>query len=466
MLTVSVQAKDEHVFTCTDSNGGPEIQSGTAAATHFTWVKNGQQIFNRTFTDGYSRSRNSYVTFLCSSKNIIQYKFYSCDTEGVQAYCPTTNMTTENSDTDSRQTEEEEENAEEVITEEEDDNTNTQTESTEPEGDIKLIVDQRKVTTNATLVDGDDYRFISHYVLKSASANTVTVKGLYFITEADENDYVSSTESSAAAQYEYVFLGPDGELINGVTTNDGRLYFNLSAFPINVNNSDINVGIGAKGIVAQKQGQNITSEEVDLTASRPDVFSRGAAGLKMSHFNPQQPLFEPSLSVQPFYRMKVENISPSSPAAFARGSLDLRLLGMQKQGGADLETTDFSLAELDTSGNVISSLPAQITKITAEHSDNKSISLRFDISNFTVPAESFKVIEFRIANITNDDNQEGDDDGLAIAMKTETFTDGSKYGLSDLNDANWVWSDLSNPGSDWRSGINLELRRSALVMKD
>lgn len=467
-VAFTTHATDEHVFSCTDANNSPAIEAVNPASTHFTWNKNGTKIFDRTFTDGYSRSRNAYITFFCS-KNIISYQLYPCGTAGTEKVCPVTEDEAINID---------------------EENSGNGTTSSKSEMTTKLNIDQRKVSTGATLVDGDDYRFVSHYIFTSSTGNNIFLNGLYFVTEVDEKNYVSTTESTAAAQYEYVLLGPEGELVSGVTTNDGRLYFDLRATPISVGVNDTNVGIGAKakggiedsvnssirwvlnqalgekGIVASSQGRAVTANEINVTASRPGVFSRGAAGLKMSHFNPQEPLFEPSLSAQPFYRMQIENISPSSSAAFARGSLDARLLGMQKQDGADLQASDISLAELDTAGNVLRSLPAQITRIETEHHDNKSISFRFDINNFVIPSDSRRIIEFRVANTVNDENRENNDDGLAIAMKTASFPDGSKYSLSDLATANWVWSDLSNPGSDWRSGINLALRFSALVMKE
>lgn len=444
--SVAEAQKDKHELTCSDSDNSYEV-SQIAATTHFTWHKNGELLFDRTFRDGYAASRDQYITFFCEG-NIIRYQPHSCDEESMKALCKKNTAET-----------------------------------------IKLTIGQRNVSTSQTLIDGDDYRFISHYQFSKTEA-PVRVTGLYFVNDVDNQNAVSTTEHQAAEQYQYVLLGPEGELQSGVSTSNGRLYFDLSSNPILVDGEDLNIGlgaqaksglattnnssirwmldsaVGAQGVVAEINNQPLTFDEISLASSKPDVFSRGTSGLKINHFVPQAPLTQPSNSAQPFYRFTITNLSSANAAGLKRGTLDMRVMGLQRSGGAALQASDFSLHEIDASGNSLGTVAANLSIVEDSRNGATAASLRFEFSSLTVPAGSQRMLEVRVANIANDQNNESNDDGVAVQLRTETFNDGSKLSLEDLGAAQWIWSDEPGNPSGWRSGVNMTLDLGAVVMKE
>jgi len=352
-------AKDVHEFFCEDSDMGPLVVT-PAGKTQFTWVKNNEKIFNRVFTDAYSVSRNKYVAFYCA-QNIIRYQLFDCNEAKVAPFC-----------------------------------------SNVVSGIVpQLIIEQRKVDTSQTLVDGDDFKFITHYLFKSGTNNPVEVTELYFVNNVDEIEGLTQMEEQAASQYEYTLVGPSSELVSGVTTNDGKLYFDLSANPITISTEELNVGIaakpkanlasagnssirwvlnpalGSKGVQAKNGKGTLAYGEILVYPSRTNVFSRGLSGLKISHLNPQVAIASPSLSPQPFYRMRVENISSKNKAQLRRATLEMRVMGLEKQNGAMLAPSDFKVVEIGPDTNQLAFLlrkflSCKITGTAARHFQFKS----------------------------------------------------------------------------------------------
>ena len=452
VLTAQVSAKDIHTFYCDDSDSGPLVAL-PAGKTQFTWEKNGEKIFNRVFTDAYSASRNKYVAFYCDN-DIIRYRLFDCNEAQVAPFCSNNGPVVQ-----------------------------------------RLIIEQRKVETSATLIDGDDFQFITHYLFKSGTEDPVSVTGLYFVNDVDEIEGLTFMEQEAAKQYEYTLVGPDSELVSGVTTNDGKLYFDLSANPIVLGETDVNVGIaarpkdnlesagnssirwvlnpglGAKGVEAQNSNGVLAYGEVVIYPSRSSVFSRGLSGLKISHFNPQTLIEEPNLSPQAFYRMRVENISAENQAQLRRATLEMRVMGMQKQGGAPLDASDFRLVEIGPDAAEIGTPVSQIFVVEDNRNDGQALSIQLELSDFIVPPNDSRGLEIRIANLVNDTEAASDDDGAAIQLRPETFLDGSKHTLSGLENADWVWTDfsgdvVSGDRQDWRSGFNLEVNTRPIIIRE
>lgn len=452
LMSTQASAKDSHKFTCDDSDEG-SFATTEPARTHFTWEKNGKQVFNRIFTDAYSASRDKYVTFFCEKK-IIRYQLHSCSDAAITPLC--------------------------------DNQLKIQT---------KLNIEQYRVTTNSTLIDGDDYKFVTHYQLTSQASAPVLIRGLYFMTDADSQVPISVTEIQAAKQYDYVLMGPEGELISGVNTADGKLYFDLSSTPITVGEAEINVGIGAKpksglqttenssirwllngalgakGIEAISGGTSLSYDEIQLVASRPGVFSRGTSGLKISHFHQQEPLLQPSNSAQPLYRFKIENLSTKNKALLRRVTLDMRLIGMHAQGGRDLRASDFSLSEVSELIQKIGTPAAAIFVVDDTRNGSTSLTIQLELAKFEIPANGVRILEVALANTQNDFEGKNNDDGAVAQLRSERFLNGSKYTLEELEDAHWVWSDLSEPlkggaRNDWRSGSSLSFNSGALIMKE
>jgi len=80
-------------------------------------------------------------------------------------------------------------------------------------------------------------------------------------------------------------------------------------------------------------------------------------------------------------------------------------------------------------------------------------------------------LELQIANLVNDSANEADDDGAAIQLRQESFQNGSKYPLSQLEQADWVWTDFSGAviagnRQDWRSGWNLDLNSRPIIIRE
>lgn len=448
-----VQGKDVHSFYCSDSDND-SLLATPAGKTHFIWTKNDKTIFDRTFTDTYSASRNKYVTFFCE-KDVIRYQLFDCNEDPVIPYC-----------------------------------------SRPPEPvPVKLEIEQRRVETSQTLIDGEDYKFITHYLLKSVTPTPIEINGLSFITDIDEQAGLTELEVLAATQYLYTLVGPDGALISDVTTNDGKLYFDLSSSPISIENVFQNFGIAAKpkpgiqeegnssirwildsakgsqGIEASQVNQTLVSGEVSVSASRAAVFSRGLSGLKISHFNPQNAIEEPQTQAQAFYRMRVENISADNASQLRRATLEMRVIGMEKQDGALLDASDFSLVEIGPDGSVVGVPTNQIFSIADNRNDSKAQSIQIELADFIVPPNDSRGLEIRIANLVNDSEGEADDDGAAIQLIGERSADSSKLSLSQLENADWVWTDFSGSVSggardDWRSGINLDLNTRPIIIRE
>lgn len=453
ILSASVEAKDVHTFFCEDSdNGALVINPG--GKTQFTWVKNNENFFNRVFTDAFSASRNKYVAFYCE-QNLIRYRLFDCNEPKIAPFC------------------------------------------TSKSGSItpQLLIEQRKVETSATLVDGDDYKFITHYLFKSATPQPVLVTELYFVNDVDEIETISSLETQAAAQYEYTLVGPVGEFVSGVTTNDGKLYFDLKSSPIVVGPTNLNVGIaakakanlqsagnssirwvlnpalGAKGIGAENTEGFLSFEEVLVSLSRTNVFSRGLSGLKVGHFFPQVAIEEPQLVPQAFYRMRVENISAKNKAQLRRATLEMRVMGMRKQNGEPLNTTDFRLVEITPEGNPVGVPNSQIFMVEDNRNSDHALSLQIELADFVVEPNDLRSLELQIGSLVNDSANESNDDGAAIQLRPESFLNGSKLPLSQLENADWVWTDFSGgvvggERQDWRSGFNLEVNTRPIIIRE
>lgn len=448
----AVQGKDDHSFYCSDSDNNSFL-STTAGETHFIWTKNNETIFDRIFTDAYSASRHKYVTFSCEN-NLIQYELFDCNETAVSAYCPIQKAVS-----------------------------------------VKLEIDQRRVETSQTLIDGEDYKFITHYLFKSATNDTVQVSGLYFITDVDQSATLTENEKQAGSQYTYTLMGPTSELVSGVSTNDGKLYFDLSSSPLSIGNTVLNFGIAAKpkpglesegnssirwildsekgfeGVVASQLNQTLSLGEVSVSASRPTIFSRGLSGLKISHFNPQNFIEEPHAQAQAFYRMRVENISAKNASQLRRATLEMRVIGMEKTNGALLDASDFSLVEIGPDGAVVGVPTNQIFSVPDNRNDSKSQSIQIELENFIVPPNESRGLEIRIANLVNDSAGESDDDGAAIQLIGERYENGSKLPLSQLEDADWVWTDFSGSVTggdrdDWRSGFNMDINTRPIIIRE
>jgi hypothetical protein len=452
-MSSPVSAKDVHEFSCDDSDNGPLVIN-PAGKTQFTWVKNNEKIFNRVFTDAYSASRNKYVAFYCQ-ENIIRYRLFDCNEALVAPFCT------------------------------------NELGAIEPQ----LLIEQRKVETSGTLVDGDDYKFITHYLFNSETENPVMVTELYFVNNVDEDPEVNQLESSASEQYEYALIGPEGELVNGVTTNDGRLFFDLKQNPIEVGTTVLNIGIaakpksnletagnssirwilnpalGSKGVEAENDSGVLAYGEILVYPSRTNIFSRGLSGLKVSHFNPQTAIINPSLSPQGFYRMRVENISNTNAAQLRRLTLEMRVMGMEKQNGQPLNASDYRLVEIGPDASVVGTPNAQIFVVEDNRNSGKALSLQIELADFIVPANDSRGLELQIANLVNDAANESDDDGVAVQLRQESFLDGTKYPLSQLEMADWVWTDFSGEvvggnRQDWRSGLNLDANTRPIIIRE
>lgn len=443
-------AKDVHTFACSDSDKTAE-PSATVGKTDFTWTKNGDVIFRRVFSDSFSEQRNQYVTFYCE-KNIIRYRLHSCGDPTVAPLC------------------------------------------TKPVTVAKRVVQfsQQSVATSATLVDGEDYQFITHYKANTVDGSTVLITGLDFVNNVDGNNSLSEMERQASSQYNYTLMGPNSELVSGVTSSNGQLIFDLLSHPISIGPTPVNIGIaaqpkqhlkstgnsgirwvlnpaiGGRGVSATKNGSALTYNEIEILNSRLQIFSRGISGLKISHFNPQETLLEPSASAQPFYRLRVENISSENQAQLARLTLEMRLIGMQKKGG-DLNINDFSLVEIGPTGSVLSTPNYQLYKVEDLRNNDQNFSFQVELSNFVVAPNESRGLEFRIAHTTNDSVGKNDDDGVAVQMRTEPSKNGNKSFASELNDAFWIWTDFSGEvvngeRNDWRSGLNLEVNNQPIII--
>ncbi len=449
----AVQGKDDHSFYCSDSNNSSFL-STPAGTTHFIWTKNNETLFDRTFTDTYSASRHKYVTFSCKN-NLIQYELFDCTEAAVRSYCPA---------------------------------------PPEPVS-VKLEIDQRRVETSQTLIDGDDYKFITHYLFKSATNDTVQVTGLYFVTDVDQSGTLTENEKQAASQYTYTLMGPTSELVSGVTTDSGKLYFDLSSSPLSIGSTILNFGIAAKpkpalasegnssirwildsaqgvqGVVASQINQTLSLGEVSVSASRPAIFSRGLSGLKISHFNPQNLIEEPQVTPQAFYRMRVENISADNASQLRRATLEMRVIGMEKKNGALLNASDFSLVEIGADGTVLGVPTNQIFSVADNRNDSKSQSIRIELENFIIPPNESRGLELRIANLVNDSVGKSDDDGAAIQLIGERYENGDKLLLTQLESADWVWTDFSGSVTggdrdDWRSGFNIDINTRPIIIRE
>ena len=222
---------------------------------------------------------------------------------------------------------------------------------------------------------------------------------------------------------------------------------------------------------AQNSNGVLAYGEVVIYPSRSSVFSRGLSGLKISHFNPQTLIEEPNLSPQAFYRMRVENISAENQAQLRRATLEMRVMGMQKQGGAPLDASDFRLVEIGPDAAEIGTPVSQIFVVEDNRNDGQALSIQLELSDFIVPPNDSRGLEIRIANLVNDTEAASDDDGAAIQLRPETFLDGSKHTLSGLENADWVWTDfsgdvVSGDRQDWRSGFNLEVNTRPIIIRE
>jgi len=445
-------AENVHTFACSDSDQTAE-PSTTVGKTNFTWTKNGDVIFKRVFSDSYSKQRNQYVTFYCE-KNIIRYQLNSCAEPAVAPLC-SNDVTV-----------------------------------------VKPIVSfvQQAVDTSATLVDGSDYQFITHYKANTVDGSTALITGLSFVNNVDDNNALSDMEVQAALQYNYTLMGPSAELVSGVASENGQLVFDLSSTPISIGATPVNIGIAAKpkqnlettgnsgirwglnpaiegrGVEVTQDSRELLYNEIEISNSRLQVFSRGISGLKLSHFNPQVSVSDPSPSAQPFYRLRAENISSKNQAQLARLTFEMRLIGMQKQGG-DLNINDFSLAEIGPTGAVVGTPNYQLYAVEDSRNNHQNFSFQVELSDFVVPPNNSRGLELRVANTANDSAGLHDDDGVAVQMRTEPSENGNKSFASELNDAFWVWTDFSGEvvngkRNDWRSGVNLEVNNQPIIIRE
>jgi len=449
----AAHGKDVHSFYCDDSDNGALV-ANPAGKTQFTWTKNDTQIFDRTFTDAFSASRNKYVTFYCQN-DIIRYRLFECTEPSVRPYCA----------------------------------------GSDNPVSVKLEIEQRRVETSQTLIDGNDYKFITHYMFKSLSGNPIAVTGLAFVTDVDETETLTASEVQAATQYLYTLVGPNGALISDVSTDNGKLYFDLSDNPIMIGGDFENLGIAAKakenlgtdqdsgirwvldnqfqqkGVAAALNNQALAYGEASLSASRSTIFSRGISGLKIDHFGVQNLIESPQTQPQAFYRLRVENIADKNASQLRRMTLEMRAIGMEKTNGAFLEASDFSIVEIGPDASEIGVPANQFFVIPDSRNDSKAMTIQIELANFLVPAADSRGLEFRIANLVNDEAGKSDDDGVAIQLVPERTENGAKTTLSQLNEAAWVWTDFSGSAlgadrNDWRSGVNLDVNTRPIIIRE
>jgi hypothetical protein len=453
LATVQVSAQDQHVFSCEDSDN-EDLVTNPSGKTEFTWIRNGEIIFNRVFVDSYSASRNKFVSFYCQN-NIIRYLLSDCSDANVAPFC---------------------------------------------DGNLvnlppQLDIVQRNVDTGTTLVDSSEYKLLTRYVFTSSTENPVTVTGLAFMNEVDQLEGQSGMESMASEQYEFSLIGPSNELETGVMSEDGLVRFDFSDSPIVVAQNGLNFGIAArprvalesvgnsslnmvlakdvysKGVEATGATGRLTSREITLLPHLIKIFSRGLSGLKISHYIPENRLTGPVSAPQIFYQVRVENISAINVSQLKRATFDLRLIGLQRLNGDMIQASDFSVVEIAPDASEVGNLSSQVTTIFDNRNDSQSMTIRVDLDNFVVPPNDSRGLGLKISNVENDSVGEDDDDGVAVQMRRERFKSADKLPLSALETADWVWTDFSGGSStsnrqDWRSGFDLDINYRPVIIRE